>query len=165
MVILVLGLPGSGKSYFASRLAKKLNAVYLNSDRLRKEMFSERTYSDLEKQKVYTALLRKVQEVQSLGKDVVVDATFYNNKIRQAFLKNIKETPAIFEVCADERLINERLSKARRFSEANFNTYQSIKQKWEPLKQQRLKLTSTNDNIEVMLHKALKYLKDDKATN
>ena len=63
MVILVLGLPGSGKSYFAGRLAQKINAEYLNSDQIRKEMFQGRTYSDSEKAKVYEALLQKMTEV------------------------------------------------------------------------------------------------------
>ena len=53
MVIIVCGLPGSGKSYFAERLAKKIDADYVNSDRLRKELFPSRTYSDREKATVY----------------------------------------------------------------------------------------------------------------
>jgi adenylylsulfate kinase len=35
--ILVMGLPGSGKSYLADKLAPKLNAVWLNADRVREE--------------------------------------------------------------------------------------------------------------------------------
>ena len=33
MIIIVLGLPGSGKTYFASRFAKLIHADYINSDR------------------------------------------------------------------------------------------------------------------------------------
>ena len=83
MVILVLGLPGSGKSYFAERLAQKIRAEYFNSDQIRKEMFADRTYSDLEKARVYEALLKKMQEAIDKEKDVVLDATFYKNKIRE----------------------------------------------------------------------------------
>jgi adenylylsulfate kinase len=35
--ILVMGLPGSGKSYLADKLASKINAVWLNADRVREE--------------------------------------------------------------------------------------------------------------------------------
>lgn len=35
MIILVAGLPGPGKSYFAEKLAGILSAVYLNTDRIR----------------------------------------------------------------------------------------------------------------------------------
>jgi len=35
MIIIVFGLPGSGKSYFASKLAERINARYINSDVIR----------------------------------------------------------------------------------------------------------------------------------
>lgn len=34
MIFIVFGLPGSGKSYFASHLAEMKNAQYINFDRL-----------------------------------------------------------------------------------------------------------------------------------
>ena len=37
MKILIMGLPGSGKTYLADKLAPKLNAVWLNADRVREE--------------------------------------------------------------------------------------------------------------------------------
>lgn len=37
MIILVMGLPGSGKTTFATELAKKLSATHLNADAIRKE--------------------------------------------------------------------------------------------------------------------------------
>jgi len=33
--ILILGLPGSGKTFLASRFAKKINAYWLNADKIR----------------------------------------------------------------------------------------------------------------------------------
>ncbi len=160
MVILVLGLPGSGKSYFAGRLAQKINAEYLNSDQIRKEMFPGRTYSDSEKAKVYEALLQKMTEVTNLGKDVVLDATFYKNKIREPFITNSKGKIAFIEVWADENIIQERLKKPRPYSEANLKVYQLLRQQWEPLQEPHLSLQSTNRNIDTMLRKALNFLKD-----
>jgi len=37
MKILIMGLPGSGKTYLADKLAPKLKAVWLNADRVREE--------------------------------------------------------------------------------------------------------------------------------
>jgi adenylylsulfate kinase len=37
MKILVMGLPGAGKTTLASKLVKKINAKWLNADRVRKE--------------------------------------------------------------------------------------------------------------------------------
>ena len=35
--ILIMGLPGSGKSYLADKLVSKIDAVWLNADRVREE--------------------------------------------------------------------------------------------------------------------------------
>lgn len=164
MVIMVLGLPGSGKSYFAEKLAQHIGAEYLNSDRIRKVMFQERTYSEAEKLKVYEAMLKKMQDTIAKEKDVVLDATFYKNKTREPFIKRHEEIVFI-EVWADEKIIQERLKENRLYSEADFKVYQLIKQNWEPLEKPHLKLQSTNNNIDVMVQSALNYLKDDKRTN
>ena len=165
MVILVLGLPGSGKSYFAERLAQKIRAEYFNSDQIRKEMFPDRTYSDSEKARVYKALLKKMQEAIDKEKDVVLDATFYKNKIRESFITNSKGKIGFIEVWADENIIQERLKKTRSFSEADLKVYQLLKRQWEPLEEPHLSLESTNNNIDAMLKKAVNFLKDDKRTN
>jgi len=44
MRILVMGLPGSGKSYLSEVLAKKLNAAYFNADKVR-EQFNDWEFS------------------------------------------------------------------------------------------------------------------------
>lgn len=165
MVILVMGLPGSGKSYFAEKLAQKVHAEYLNSDQIRKEMFPERTYSNSEKARVYETLLKKMQEAIGKEKDVVLDATFYKNEIREPFLNNSKGKIAFIKVWADENIIQERLKKIRPHSEADLKVYELLKRQWEPLQEPHLSLQSTNTNIEAMLQKAVNYLKDDKGTN
>ena len=38
MLIAVMGLPGSGKSYFAHKLAGKLKAIYIGSDQVREKL-------------------------------------------------------------------------------------------------------------------------------
>lgn len=165
MVILVMGLPGSGKSYFASRLAEKINAEYWSSDQIRKENFPERTYSDSETKKVYEILLKKMQEAIDEEKDVVLDATFYKNKIRVPFTSESKGKIVFIEVWADEKIIQERLKKNRPYSEADFKIYHLLKGQWDPLEQPHLSLRSTNKNIDAMVLKAVNYLKDEKGTN
>jgi predicted kinase len=46
MTVIVFGLPGSGKSYFATRLAELLNASYISSDQLRMQLYAKRTYTE-----------------------------------------------------------------------------------------------------------------------
>ncbi len=167
IVVVVLGLPGSGKSYFASRLSEKIGALYVSSDQLRKEMFAERTYSAAEKAIVYEAMLEKMNEAIIHKKDLVLDATFHKNETRQLFVENAKRNALLYviEVHADEDVTKERLKKSRPYSEADYKVYQLIRQNWEPLKKPYLKLKSTNENIEYMLHKVTQYLKDDTGRN
>lgn len=169
MIIMVLGLPGSGKSYFAARLAKMTGADYVNSDRLRKEMFQVRTYSEQEKAAVYNAMLEKMKEAVRQSRNLVLDATFHNDETRKPFIQEMKQKGRIcfMEVTADENLIRQRLKKERAYSEADFEVYKLIRSQWEPLNEPHLLLKSTDENIDSMLQKAAEYLKqeDDKRAN
>jgi len=169
MIIVVFGLPGSGKSYFAARLAKNIKADYVNSDRLRKEMFPVRTYSEQEKAAVYNAMLKKMKEAVKQNRSIVLDATFHNNETRKLFTQEGKKKERIcfIEIKADEDLIRQRLRKERAYSEADFEVYKLIRRQWEPLNEPHLRLDSTDENIENMLNQAAAYLqlKDDTRTN
>lgn len=158
-------MPGSGKSYFAEFLAEKLKASYVNSDRLRKKLYKNRNYSTKEKQKVYDIMIKKMDKAMSQGKNLVLDATFYKKMIRDSFLKKAKGRIRFIEIWAKEEIVKERLKKTRPYSDANFEVHQLIKQEWEPLEHDHLKLESTNENIDEMLQKAIEYLKNDKNSN
>ncbi len=162
MVVVVMGLPGSGKSYFAERLADQIDADYICSDRLRKELFPKRTYSDSEKASVYDAMLIKMEVAIAQDKNVVLDATFHKHNTREMFAKKRKNGVRIIEIWAEQPIIKERLKKSRPYSDADYQIHQLIKQEWEPLEEDYLRLESTNDNIDDMLQKAMIYLKDDK---
>ena len=69
-------MPGTGKSYFASKLANLTNAEYINSDHLRKELFSERTYSNDEKEMVYRKMLEKTKSAVNENTNVVLEQHF-----------------------------------------------------------------------------------------
>jgi predicted kinase len=49
MIVIVFGLPGSGKTHFASWFANLINAEYINSDRLRKQRTAPAKYPEKEK--------------------------------------------------------------------------------------------------------------------
>lgn len=159
MIIIVIGLPGSGKSYFARRLAKRINADYIGSDRVRLEMYDKRTYSDEEKKSVYVRMLSKAKESLARGMDVVVDGTFYKRSFRKDFQEAFnRERTWFIEVRADESLVEQRLGKRRELSEANFAVYTKIKLEWEPLDLEHLVLQSSNDNIDDMIASATAYI-------
>lgn len=166
MVIIISGLPGSGKSYFAERLANHLQAEYASSDRIRKTILQTRTYSPKEKEMVYEEMLNRMLISIRHGKNIVLDGTFYLNSIRQRFVSHALPGCSIIfiEVTADESLIQERLKQPRTDSEADLKIYNLIKSQWEPLNDPHLTLRSTNENINEMLELAYQYiqLRNDK---
>ena len=167
MIVIVFGLPGAGKSYFASRLAARIEADYITSDRVRKKIFVDRTYSANEKLSVYDEMLTQMREAIKQNKSLVIDATFYKNAIRKELIKDAGNNIVFIEVKADESLIKERLKKIRTDSEADFEVYKSIQSQFEPMKELHLILYSTDDNITDMINKAMNYLKvtDDEGTD
>jgi len=169
MIVFVFGLPGTGKSYFASRLAKMIGASYVNSDRVRKELFAQRTYSYNEKKVVYDTMLARTKEAIAAGQNLVLDATFHKKETRDTFMKQLSDQGEVFYIGlhSPESTIKDRLKKSRPYSEADFEVYKLIQQQWEPFNEDHLVLESTNNNIEEMLLKAAQYLgwKNDTGTD
>ncbi len=164
MLIAVFGLPGSGKSYFASHLSRKVNALYLSSDVLRKQLLSDPNYSPAEKERIYENLFSKASLAIENDHKVVLDATFHSEERRAELGRmctRLKASLYWIEVVADEELIRKRVSRKRKNSDADFSVYQKIKAWFEPLKEDHLVLKSTNNNLEEMLAKALSYLQNE----
>ncbi len=96
-LILLQGVSGSGKSYFADQLLTLMPAIILSSDRIRKQLYgidplhrvseSEKIalYSAKMNRKVYQTLLEQAKQVLSFGFNVIVDATFLQTKHRTPF--------------------------------------------------------------------------------
>jgi len=161
MIIIVFGLPGSGKSYFASKLAKKLQARYFNSDVIRNQLFVVKEYSQEEKMKVYSEMIREMKKAIQQNANIILDATFYKKGIRNKFNEAAKEfgQRIIFmEVRAVQKIILERLSRKRQDSDADYAVHLYIKEVFEPMKREHLILQSTQENIDEMMDVALKYV-------
>ena len=165
VLVLVCGLPGSGKSFFSKKLCDKIHATYINSDLLRKELFpAKRTYSEEEKQVVYDTLLTRTESYLENNQTVIIDATFYKNNLRIPFYKiaaMLQCSCVIFYLEANEILTKERTSATRTDSEADFSVYLKLKKLFEPIDKPFLKLISEHDNIDALLTSALTYLKKD----
>ena len=161
MIILVSGLPGSGKTYFATALSKRLMISHINTDTMRKEMNMRGKYTEEEKVNVYQALLRKVEGLLNQKKDVIVDATFSKQSNRISFQELALKKHVILkyiEIIASDDCIRERLKTPRMDSEADFEVYEKIKKNYESLECEHLVLRSDELSIEEMINKSIQYL-------
>ncbi|HET8643825.1 MAG TPA: AAA family ATPase, partial [Pseudonocardiaceae bacterium] len=98
-LVLVGGLPGTGKSTLAGRLADRLGAVLLSSDRVRKELaglpperhaaaaYRAGIYAPQHSARCYHELVHRAGELLALGESVVLDASWSRAADRDAAAK------------------------------------------------------------------------------
>lgn len=162
MMVIVMGLPGSGKSYFARRLSKRLNFEYIGSDETRKDMEAMGKYGKENKQQVYDRMEFLAEKSLRERRDLILDATFIKENLRQQFISlalNKNSAYCIIWIEAAEELIKKRVSVKRDDSEADFHIYLKLSQEFEAPKPPYLKLQSEQDNIDDLLIQAEKYIK------
>ena len=161
MLIMITGLPGSGKTTFAKALAESLNAVHLNTDIIRARMGKRGQYDEMDKSMIYAKMLKQTESYLHRGEDLVVDATFYKAALRKPYkrlAKKYKKQLYWIVVQAAESVIKERMQQKRQYSEADFEVYKTIKDIYEPLEEGYLILYSDAYPIEKMIIKAKEYL-------
>ena len=87
---MMVGLPASGKSTYAKKLANDADAIILSSDAIRWELFGDETNQE-HNQQVFQELHKRVKKWLQSGRSVVYDATNINSKRRRAFLNELKK--------------------------------------------------------------------------
>jgi predicted kinase len=83
-LIVMMGLPGVGKSHCARLLCDRLGAAHVASDELRSRLFIAASYADEENRAVFAAATALVDGLLGEGHCVVVDATNLTARNRAA---------------------------------------------------------------------------------
>ncbi|MFH0737885.1 MAG: ATP-binding protein [Candidatus Micrarchaeota archaeon] len=162
MLIIVCGLPGSGKSTLARSLAKKISALDISSDIIRKRMFSQPTYSEGEKATVYAEMASRAEAGLRGGRHVIVDATFYLKKERERFsaIASGAGTASALIVCKlTDKETEKRLGGRKKggASDADFAVYLKMKGRFEPVDGPHLEIDTSLPKKE-MLDRVRAYL-------
>ena len=82
--ILIMGLPGAGKTYLADKLVPKINAVWLNADKVRKEA-DDWDFSPEGRIRQANRMKDLSQKALDEGKNVVADFVCPTEKTRKDF--------------------------------------------------------------------------------
>lgn len=138
-LILLAGLPGSGKSYLAPHLARPLRAAVLHSDERRKRLaglaagasaqaaWGTGLYTPQQRLRTYRSLLDDVVATLQAGRSVVVDASFARAEFRRPFVDaavRLGVPWCLARVEAPEDLIRARLAaRTHGPSDADFQVY------------------------------------------
>lgn len=136
-LVLLSGLPASGKTVFAARLAPRLRARVLESDRVRRELFPrERRYTRAEHARVFAAVRERAAETLAAGRHVIVDATNLRERDREGFVAIARRSGArlvAVRLTAPDAVLRERLARPREgFSEAGVAVYERMRGREEP---------------------------------
>jgi hypothetical protein len=163
---ILVGLPGSGKSYFAARLLERVPAVIIESDFMRKKLVRRAVYSNRESARLFRALHELTRELLASKYHVIFDATNLNEDYRRPFYRIAEETGAqsiIVHLNTPREVAEERLGsravKNEGYSDADWNVYQALAENFEPIKQphyqirENVDISSVIDKIVAELNK------------
>ena len=113
-LILMAGLPGSGKSTFARRLAATTGVTILESDALRQLLFGGPTHQAAESRALFSAIFVAAGKLLRDGHSVIIDATNLKRSDRRPAHELASATGAplvIVETVAPEGVILDRLGR------------------------------------------------------
>lgn len=158
-LVLVGGLPASGKTTLARALAEAAGFTVVRSDVVRKELaglepddpsaaaWESGLYSREWSDRTYEECRRRAERALFRGERVVVDASFHDEAQRRAFLETAVRhgARARLLLCeAGPEVVGERLAaRAADASDADWDIYDRMRERWEPPGQDTARFTAT----------------------
>ncbi len=174
MLVAMAGLPGTGKTTLATRLAAELGGIVLSKDTVRAALFPppvldySREQDDLAMASVYAAaaFLRMSQPNVSVFLDGRTFLKSYQISDLFALGKSLGDSNRVIEcICADD-LVQARLEHDHRLGEhpaknRSFELYLAGKQNAEPLTMPRLTLDTGTTPLDECIAQALAFLRTE----
>ena len=153
-LIVVSGLPGTGKSYFCRRLAERLPYLVLESDALRKRLFTVPEYSAAESAYLFRTIHQLIEELLGQGIPVILDATNLSERHRERLyniaerrnarliLVNVKAPPEVVQKRLENRL--EKKNNGDN-SDADWEVYQKLRITAEKIRRNHFAVDTSKD--------------------
>lgn len=146
-LILVGGLPGTGKSMLSRNLTRAAGFRWLRADSIRKELAGldplasasaevrAGIYTPEWNDRTYGECLARAKELLFSGSRVLVDASFKEERRRLAFVDAARDwgVPVRFLVCTSQpELVKDRLAaRTKDPSDADWKIYEHVQRTWD----------------------------------
>jgi predicted kinase len=149
LIVIICGLPGVGKSTLAKNLAPMINAIILSSDKIRKELFPNPTYSPFERKLVYDIMIILAKYLNEARCNCILDATFNREDSRMEIKEKLQLSDKQFHIiecfCPEEVVLSRLKSRKDDYSDATIEVYQKMKKIYEPVKVDHIIVDTTLD--------------------
>lgn len=153
-IIVLSGLPGTGKSHFANLLAQQIPVLIVGSDRMRKALVAKPQYTAGEHSRVFSACHQLIEDFLKEGYRVVFDATNLTDRFRHTIYDIAENTAtplSIIWFTAPIAVIRRRLDARAAglsndsHSDANWEIHCRLRTGEEPISRPHLKVDSSQD--------------------
>ncbi len=161
MIILVFGLPATGKSWLSQKLSEETNIPYLNTDIIREQMGEKGKYDPETKQQVYDELKKQAEKTLKTEGNVIIDGTFHKAERREEFseiAKKMNNEIFFIELRAREETVKKRLRSRDGYSEADYKVYKQLKSEFESFEAKHLVLWNDSAEIDELISEVKNYI-------
>lgn len=157
VLVVVSGLPGTGKSYFCGRLAERVPLAVLESDTLRKVLFPVPAYTADESFRLFQAIHHLIERLLKKGIHLVLDATNLSERHRE-YLYSIADRLGVKLVLAQveappetvQARLRRRLEEREGRSDADWTVYEKMKESAEAIHRQHYVVDTSRDVTPVL---------------
>ena len=154
VLIVVSGLPGTGKSYFSRRMAERVPVAIVETDAMRKVLILSPTYSGIESARLFRACHTLIEDLLRGGVSVLFDATNLVENNRERLYNIADRTNAkliLVRVEAPPEVVSERLRKREEGdaqddnSTADLSVYRRMAHSVEPIRRNHFAVDTSRD--------------------
>ncbi|MHA1222878.1 MAG: AAA family ATPase [Candidatus Heimdallarchaeaceae archaeon] len=166
LVIVLAGLPGTGKSTLARKLARRYRLEHISTDSVRKRIFRDvhkddfgrGSYSTKQRMVVYDTIYYVLYTLLKHGVGCVLDGTFYQERLRSKVMRICHRFNAQFllvlvdcpEEIIDKRFKEREKHKRRTLSDADAEIYKKFKVLFQPTKLPHIRVNMASDYNEIL---------------
>lgn len=165
VLLLLTGLPGTGKSFLACRLSDLLPCVIIESDMVRKILFPRPRYTVQESRWVHRTCHALMAKLLKRGIRVIYDATNlveYHRELVYRIAERAGARLVVVKTVASEEVVRERLrarqEEAAEVSDADWRIYRRMASRQEPISHPHL-VIDTSQNLEEAVSKVLRFIR------